>query len=277
MRKTLSLIFAIMLVLGFTGIASAEKAKAWNDTGAVAGSNYSLDGWGFAIGKADGKVYAPKTGSFTVKGNDAAAAGSYSSQKAKSDAWGLGCGMVNTQAYGEVGQASGALAKANKGNWAEGSQYSGASYYASSRSFGFDRSEGMAETTGGTLVGAANFDIGNTNVGMAGAVTGSAGKAYAGCHTYDTDVWGQGGVAHSSYASKGASEAGTSGYANYSYNKDGRHYVTGGGFAATGGISTVTTHNNGAVTAHAMSGSVSSTCGPVGTSGGVHIDTFNTK
>lgn len=276
-KKLFVSLFAVALIFGFSGVSMADGgpyADAGSSTGAVVGSSYEFNGWGAGIGGANAKVFAPKTGDFSFANSNFGAAGAYSAQKVKSDAWGAGLGVVETEAYGTALQGSGAVVDLGNGNWAVGSQSSGASYDAWSKGFIYDRSKGNASTIGGTLVGAANFDIGNTTVGMSGAAVGSMGNAYAGCHRYDTDVWGSGSVEHNSLAVRGPGAAWTHGNAAYEYNNDGRHRAAGAGFAATGGVSTVTTRPNGAITAHAMSGSISSS-GPVSTSGGTYINTLS--
>jgi len=276
-RKLFAILFAVALIFGFTGMSMAvgPYADAGSSAGGIAGSDYDVSGCWFGFGKAKAKVYAPKTGDFSFAGPNFGAAGAYSSQKVKSSAKGFGLGIVETDAYGTALQGSGAIVDLGNGNWAAGNQSSGASYDAWSKGFIYDKSMGNAFTIGGTLVGAANFDIGNTTVGMSGAVTGSMGNAYAGCHSYDTDAWGSGSVIHNSYANRGSGTAWTYGTASYNYNNDGYHNASGAGFAATGGISTVTTYPNGSITAHAMSSSMSSTGGPINTGGGVYINTIN--
>jgi len=276
-KKLFAVLFAVGLLFAITGtsMATGPSSYANSDGAGLAGATYGVDGWGFAIGGADANVYAPKTGDFDFANSNFGAAGAYSGQSVNSDAWGLGVGKIKTSAYGEAQQFSNAGVDLGNGNWAYGSQNSGASYDASSKGYFFDASAGSADTIGGTLVGAANFDIGNTTVGMSGAAVGSMGDAYAGCSSYDTDVWGNGSVAQNSYATRGGSWAGTSGTASYSYANDGYHNVNGAGLAATAGISTVTTFPNGTVSAHALSASMSSTCGPVTTNGGVFVTTFD--
>lgn len=276
-KKLFAVLFAVGLLFAISGtsMATSPFADAGSSTGAVVGSDYTFSGWGSDIGGANANAYAPNTGDFSFAGPNFGAAGAYSGQNVDSNAWGAGFGVVTTHAYGTALQASGAVTDLGNGNWASGNQMSGASYDASSRGFLADVSLGNANTVGGTITGAASFDIGNTTVGMSGAAVGSMGNAYAGCHSYDTDVWGSGSVEHNSYALRGPGVAYTHGTASYNYTNDGYHNASGAGFAATGGISTVTTSPNGAVSAHALSTSMSSTCGPVATNGGVYINTIN--
>jgi hypothetical protein len=276
MKKLFVVLFAVGLIFGLTGMSMATGPTSWSssDGAGLASANYNVDGCWFGIGGANANVYAPRTGSFDFATSNFGAAGAYSGQSVNSDAWGAGLGMVKTEAYGEAQQFSNAGVDLGNGNWAAGSQTSGASYDASSMGFLGDVSLGNACTIGGTLAGAANFDIGNTTVGMSGAAVGSTGNAYAGCNYYDTNVRGNGNVEQASYAGRGAGGAWTHGTASYNYNNDGYHNASGAGFAATTGVSTVTTMPNGTITAHALSMSIS-TSGPVNTSGGVYIDTFN--
>jgi hypothetical protein len=276
MKKLFTSLFVVALLFGFTGMSMAGPSSYANsDAAGAASAEYTIGGWGIGIGGANANIYAPQTGNFDFATPNFGAAGAYSGQSVDSDAWGIGLGKVNTAAYGEVQQVSNAGVNLDNGNWASGSQMSGANYTAESQRLGLDVSLGNANTIGGTLVGAASFDIGNTTVGMSGAAVGSMGNAYAGCSYYDTNVYGEGFVAQGSYAVRGSNQAWTYGTASYSYNDDGSHNASGSGYAATGGISTVTTSPNGAVSAHALSASVSSTGGPIMTSGGVSISTFS--
>jgi hypothetical protein len=273
MKKLFAILCAVMLIGAFT--ASSAMADPYADAGSSTayevGSDYKVTGLCVGTGEANSKVFAPKTGDFSFANSNVGAAGAYSAQKVKSDAWGAGFGIVETSAHGQAIQGSGAVVDLDNGNWAYGEQMSGASYDASSKGCLFDLSKGNASTIGGTLVGAANFNAGNTTVGMSGAVVGSAGKAHAGCHEYDTDAWGNGSVEQASYASRGDGQAWTHGTASYNYHNDGYHNASGAGMAATAGKSTVTTRPNGVIKAHSVSGSFSSTGGPVTTEGGTYI------
>jgi len=268
--KRIFAVLAILSLVFLAGPAMADSADSYAGAAGVAGSTYDANGYLFSGGEANANVARPVKVNFDTRN----VAGAFSSQSVDSDAtaYGLSFRPQSVTAYGEAQQWTGASVNPAYGTWAVGSQSSGAKYNAKDSGLFCAYVEGDATTTGGTLVGAARFDTSRSSTAVAGAVTGSSGNAYAGCDSYDTDVWGSGSVEHSTYANKGAGEAWTGGSASYSYYDDGRHFASGSGMAGTFGMSNVTRGCNG-VTATAVSTSFS-TNGPTNANGGTHIDTF---
>lgn len=257
-----SFVFLLMLCVCST-VLFAGSGTSFN-----AGSNYDANSPYFSIGNATAKVFKPVTGSFVTP----TVSGAFSSQTVKSDAWALGpCGRPErAEAYGDAYQWSEADVNPTQGTWATGGQGSGAGYSAVDYGNGFAAARGTASTIGGTLVGATRSDIGLSSTSMAGAITGSAGSAYANCNNYDTYTFGAGSVAHGTYVNKGVGQAWTNGTASYAYETNGDHFSSGSGFAATGGISNVTYTRTGIM---ATAKSISySTSGTTNASGGVNIN-----
>jgi len=119
---------------------------------------------------------------------------------------------------------------------------------------GADVLQGNAIGVSGTAAYTARGRIGDTEAySLAGAVTGSMSGAQVGGEG-ETQALGAGSVFHQTFAEPkvGTSWAATSGEAHYSYNNNGGNCVIGGGFAATGGYSTVSQTENTA-SAHTRS------------------------
>jgi hypothetical protein len=271
MKKFFVLFAVLSLVFAGTAIAGGGSF-ADSGTNYNVGSNHDANGYFLSMGDDDAKVRRPMTGSFSTNN----VAGSFSAQKVDSDAWAIAPipkrPYQSAKAYGDVRQWSEAGVNPAPGTWAVGGQNSGAGYYAFDRDTFAADAEGNACTVGGTLVGATRFDTRRSSTAMAGAVTGSMGSAYAGCHDYDTYTFGGGEVEHATYANKRAGSAWTGGSASYSYETNGGHNAMGAGLAATGGVSNVTYGCRG-ITATATSVSFS-TSGPTNANGGVHISNF---
>lgn len=274
--KKFGISFIIMLVFMFiSSLAFAGNYGTVYDVGA----NYKAAGNNLAIGDAHAKVFAPKGNTGDFGGNNYAVDYAWSGQKVKSSAWGLSNGKVKTVAFGMAGQYSDAAVDLGNGNWAVGGEFTSADYFVVGKGYCYNASRGKAQVIGGTVAGAASFERGNTTIGMAGAATGGYGTAKA-CSRRAivgprTHVYATGEVYHASYAERGNGQAWTYGSAMYTSNTYGGHKVSGYGFAATGGISTVKTKPNGAIIAKAASLSISGASGKARTKavtgGGVYI------
>ena len=274
----LSAMLLACLLIASPVMANGSGNWVGQGTNHVAGGYYNANGTWISTGGVVAKVKAPIGGSYLGTN----VAGAFSGQKVNSKACAAGFWPTkpyqSATAYGQASQWSQAGVNLGNGNWANGGQSSWAGYSASSKGYLRASAKGNANTIGGTLAGAYSHNTANSSLGMAGAVTGSCGSAYAkgnnGRYTY---TGGFGGVNHGSYASNHGAYAGTGGSASYSYNTNGGRCSSGYGFAGTYGVSQVTYNpNTGALTATARSTSFSSGGGNTNANGGVHITSFTT-
>lgn len=280
MKKILTI-----LVIALAMIVFSTPVMAWDPpystasygTDYAAGSNYQAGlnngGLGTAEGDAFATVYAPQGTSVFGNGLDAGSASS--SQAVDSNAVGyISTGWVSTEAYGEAAQFSSAYVNYDNLNWADGGQSSDANYLAQHTGLTNSSVSGSAETSGSTAVAAVNYDSGNSNIGTASATTSSEGTATAdgyGGFTSTLQTVGSGNVTHVSGASQGVGIAWSDGTASYSYDTNNGY---GGAHAITDGTSTVTSYNNGAMTASSSGHSASGTYSGAFTSGSTHISSF---